>query len=193
MDPLAIPNLDELAKNGKSLQDKALEKYELLEERMRAMEEINIPGSLDATELSLVSGLVIPHKFKTLTFDKYDGIKWPTTHLTMYCQKMSAYIDNDKLLIYCFQDSLMGIATQWYLKLDRTHIRSWKDLARAFLTQHKHAIDFTPDRLSLQTMEKKYNESFWDYTQRWIIVAIQVQPSLIETNALDDEKFRQHG
>ena len=101
-DPLAVPDLDEIVGKGKSPQDKALEKYELLEERMRAMEGINIPGSLDATELSLVSRLVIPHKFKTLTFDKYGGTKCLTTHLTMYCRKMSEYTDNDKLLIYCF-------------------------------------------------------------------------------------------
>ena len=110
VDPLAVPDLDELAEKGKSLQDKAIEKYELLEERMRAMEGINILGSLDATELSLVSGLLTPHKFKTPTFDKYGGTKCPTTHLTMYCRKMSAYTDNDKLLIYCFQDNLTGVA-----------------------------------------------------------------------------------
>ena len=52
VDPLAVPNLDEIVEKGKSPQDKALEKYELLEERMRAMEGINILGSLDATELS---------------------------------------------------------------------------------------------------------------------------------------------
>ena len=38
------------------------------------MEGISIPESIDVTELSLVPGLVIPHKFKTPTFDKYDGI-----------------------------------------------------------------------------------------------------------------------
>ena len=76
---------------------------------MRAMEGISIHGSIDAAELSLVPGLVIPYKFKTPTFDKYDDTKCPTTHLTMYYRKMSAYTDNDKLLIYCFQDSLMGI------------------------------------------------------------------------------------
>ena len=74
------------------------------------MKGINIPGSLDATELSLVSGLVIPHKFKAPTFDKYDGTKCHPTHLTMYCRKMLSYIDNDKLMTYCFQDSLTGVA-----------------------------------------------------------------------------------
>ena len=76
---------------------------------------------------------------------------------------MSPHTDNDKLLIYYFQDSLTRIVAQWYLKLDRIHIRSWKDLARAFLTQHMHATDFTSDRLSLQTMEKKYIDSFRGY------------------------------
>ena len=46
MDPLAVPDLDELAEKEKSLHDKAIEKYELLEERMRAMEGINIPKSM---------------------------------------------------------------------------------------------------------------------------------------------------
>ena len=174
MDLLAIPDLVELAKKGKPLQDKALEKYELIEERMRAMERISIPRSINSTELSLVPGLVISHKFKTPTFDKYDGTKCPTTHLMMYCRKLSVYTDNDKLLIYCFLDSFTRIVVQWYLKLDRTHIRPWKDLAKAFLTQHKHITDFIPDRLSLQTMEKKYIESFKDYAQRWRTVATQV-------------------
>ena len=124
VDPPTVLDLDEMVEKRKSSQDKALKKYELLEERIRAMERINIPGSLDATELSLVSELVIPHKFKAPTFDKYDGIKCPMTHLTMYCRKMSTYTDNDKLLIYYFQDSLTRVVAQWYLKLDKAHIRS---------------------------------------------------------------------
>ena len=35
VDPLAVPHLDELVEKEKSLHDKAIEKYELLEERMR--------------------------------------------------------------------------------------------------------------------------------------------------------------
>ena len=40
MDPLAVSDLDELVGKGKLPQDKILEKYELLEERIRAMEGI---------------------------------------------------------------------------------------------------------------------------------------------------------
>ncbi|XP_052888080.1 uncharacterized protein LOC128296669 [Gossypium arboreum] len=38
----------------------------------------------------------------------------------------------------------------------------------------------TPDRITLQNMEKKSNESFRQYAQRWREVAIQVQPLLLE-------------
>ena len=55
---------------------------------MRAMKGINIPESIVAEELSLVSGLA------------------------MYYRKMSTYTNNDKLLIYCFHDSLTGVAVQ---------------------------------------------------------------------------------
>ena len=54
MDSLTILDLDELVEKRKLPQDKTLEIYELLEEMMRAMERIDIPGSLDAIELSLV-------------------------------------------------------------------------------------------------------------------------------------------
>ena len=41
VDPLAVPDLDEMVIKGKSSEDKALEKYELLEERLRVMEGID--------------------------------------------------------------------------------------------------------------------------------------------------------
>ena len=89
---------------------------------MRAVKGINILGGVDVVELSLVHGLVIPHKFKTPVFNKYNGTKCPIAYLTMYYRKMSAHTNNDKLLIYYFQDMSIKIAAQWYLKLDRTHI-----------------------------------------------------------------------
>ena len=112
-------------------------------------------GLVDASKLSLVPDLVLPHKFKVPNFDKYDGTKCPSAHLYMYCRKMTGHTNNDKLLIHCFQDSLTGSATRWYNQLSRENIRSWTDLAKAFLVQYKHMTDTAPDRMSLQNMEKK--------------------------------------
>ena len=72
----------------------------------------------------------------------------------MYYQKMARHTRNDKLLIYCFQESLIGSSTRWYMKLDRNQICAWKVLVKLFLAQYDHAIDITLDHMSLMTMEK---------------------------------------
>ncbi|WRX10955.1 Retrotransposon gag domain - like 10 [Theobroma cacao] len=133
---------------------------------------------MDATELCLVLDVLIPAKFKVPKFEKYDGTNCPMAHITMYCRKIVAQSHDDKLLIHFFQDSLTGSAARWYVQLDRNRIKTWKDLARAFIAQYKHLAELAPDRLSLQTMEKKQSENFKEYAQRWRDTAAQVQPPL---------------
>ena len=147
---------------------------------MKAVEGSNVYGLVDAYKMSLVSNLVLPPKFKMPTFDKYDGTKCPSAYLYMYCRKMTGYTSNDKLLIHCCQDSLSGSATKWYNFLSQDQIKSWSDLAKAFLVQYKHMTDTTPDRMSPQKMEKKTNETFCEYTHKWRDLAAQVQPPLTD-------------
>ena len=78
------------------------QKYKLLEERLKAIERLNASKGMGATELTLVSDLVFPHKFKTPEFEKFNGGTCPVAHLTMYCRKMTGYTNNDKLLIHYF-------------------------------------------------------------------------------------------
>ena len=98
----------------------------------------------------------------------------------MYYSKMTGYTSNDKLLIHYFQDNLSGSATRWYNFLSRDQIKSWSDLAKAFLVQYKHMTDTTPDRMSLQNMEKKTNETFREYAHKWTHLAGQVQPPMTD-------------
>ena len=113
------------------------------------MEGADVYGMVDAYKMSLVQDLVLPPKFKVPTFDKYDGTKCPSTHLYMYCKKMTGYISNDKLLIHYFQNSLGKSTTRWYNLLSRDQNKSWTNLAKAFLVQYKHMTDTALDRLSL--------------------------------------------
>jgi len=108
-------------------------KLEILEERLRAIEGGGNYGFGDIAGLSLVRDVKIPHKFKVPEFEKYQGTTCPRSHLTMYCRKMAAYAYDDKLLIHFFQDSLAGVALNWYTHLEASHIRSWMDLVDAFL------------------------------------------------------------
>ena len=139
-DPITISDLHDPKEQEKirkeslkqSESNEAQRKLELIEECLKAMEGSDVYG-MDAYKMSLVPDLVLPPKFKIPTFDKYDGTKYPFAHLYMYYRKMMGYTSNDNLLIHCFQDSLTRSVTRWYNLLSRDQIKSWTDLAKAFL------------------------------------------------------------
>ncbi|XP_039048787.1 uncharacterized protein LOC120189633 [Hibiscus syriacus] len=119
-------------------------------------------------------------KFKIPEFEKFDGNSCPSAHITMFCRKMTGYGGNDQLLIHCFQESLSGSAIRWYNQLSQNYIKTWRDLAKSFLEQYKYINDMRPDRVMLQGLEKKHNESFRQYAQRWKDLSVQVHPPLDE-------------
>ncbi|XP_017972534.1 PREDICTED: uncharacterized protein LOC108661152 [Theobroma cacao] len=188
VEPIHVSNLDDpkeqekLRKSSSQTEEtkEVKKKYDLLEEHLLAVEGEDRFGTMDAVELCLVPDVVILPKFKVPEFEKYDGTKCLMAHITTYCQKMAAQSHDDKFLIHLFQDSLTGSTARWYVQLDRSHIKTWKDLARAFMAHYKHVVKLAPDRLSLQTMEKKASESFKEYAQRWRDVTTQVQPPLTD-------------
>ncbi|XP_052489849.1 uncharacterized protein LOC128042522 [Gossypium raimondii] len=122
---LAVLDLDEMAKIEKArveLPKQLEDRYRWLEEKLKAMENANYPCGVDAKDLSLVPDLILPPKFKAPEFEKYNGTSCPEAHITMFCQRMIGYVDNDQLLIHCFQDSLIGSAAKWYNQLSRANI-----------------------------------------------------------------------
>ena len=163
IEPITVSDLNDPKEQEKlrkesseqSENNEAQRKLELIEKCLKAMEGSDVYGMVDASKMSLVPDLVLLPKFNVPTFDKYDGKKCPSAHLYMYCRKMTGYMSNDKLLIHCFQDSLTGFATRWYNLLSRDQIRAWTNMVEVFLVQYKHMTDTTPDRMSLQNMEKK--------------------------------------
>ncbi|XP_050896561.1 uncharacterized protein LOC127103338 [Lathyrus oleraceus] len=155
------------------------ENFQILEKRLRVMEGDQVFG-VAAREMCLVSSLVIPTKFKTPDFDKYEGRTCPKSHLVMYYWKMVAHVEDDKLMIHFFQDSLKGAPSKWYLSLDQSRIRCFQDLSNASVKHYKYNMDMAPDRRELLNMSQKDNESFKEYAQRWREMASQVEPPLGE-------------
>ncbi|KAJ9178669.1 hypothetical protein P3X46_010536 [Hevea brasiliensis] len=156
------------------------EKLSALEERLRAIEGLNMYGSVDMASLRLVPDVVVPPKFKVPDFDKYTGNSDPRIHLATYIAKMSSMTDDDRLLIHFFHESLSGAALRWCVQLDRSRLRSWKDLAEAFLKQYKFNCDVAPTRRDLQNLVQKDRESFKEYAQRWREKAAEVHPPVTD-------------
>ncbi|XP_039033318.1 uncharacterized protein LOC120169175 [Hibiscus syriacus] len=125
-----ILDLNELAEKEKA-NEEITQQLKNLEERVKSVEVVESLYGFDTRELSLVPDLIIPMKFKVPEFENYDGTTCPSSHITMFCRRMAGHVQDEKLLIHCFQDSLKGSAAKWYNQLTRAHIKSWRDLAKA--------------------------------------------------------------
>ena len=65
--------------------------------------------------------------------------------MATYCNKMAGHTRNEDLLIYVFYNNLTGVAVQWYMKLKNDQIRTWRDLAKAFLERYKYMLETISD------------------------------------------------
>ena len=110
--------------------------------------------------MGLVPGLRVSIKFKAPTFDKYKGDTCPKVHVRSYYRRMSAYSTDERMLMHFFQDSLSGPSLEWYMGLEPTHIKTWKQLAEAFVAHYKYNSDLAPNRVQLQGLSQKKGESF---------------------------------
>jgi hypothetical protein len=153
-------------------------KIDSLEEKIRLIQGLNSFGNTDFSSMSWFPNMTVPPKFKAPEFEKYHGRGDPMIHLQMYCRKMAPYTNNEPLLIQTFQDTLTGNAAEWYSQLKK--ISHWKELADTFLAQYGFNSQIASDRFDLQRMEKKSNETFREYAQRWREKAARARPPLDE-------------
>lgn len=74
---------------------------------------------------------------------------------------MSQYAKNDKLFIQAFLISLIGSATTWFVKLDKTEITSQEDLTIFLLTATTWFVQL--DTTEMTSQEDLVNASFTHY------------------------------
>lgn len=129
------------------LPNPTIERLRALEEKFKAMEVHNTPR-LYTMDMCLVLGIIIPQNFKVPHFEKYKGVICPRTHLGAYCRKMAAYADDD---------SLRGASLEWYMQLEKNHIKSWRNLVEVFLKHYQYNTDMVPNRTQLQDMSQWRN------------------------------------
>ena len=84
---------------------------------LSAMEVQRIPG-LDFEELGLVSGVVIPQKFKAPVFAKYDGVSCLKLHLRLYVRKIQPHTADRNLWVHFFQDNPSGTQLELFYQLE---------------------------------------------------------------------------
>ncbi|XP_070024893.1 uncharacterized protein [Nicotiana sylvestris] len=151
-----------------------------LEQSLKNMQGLSGQKSVSYTDLCMFPHVHLPVGFKTPKFEKYDGHGDPIANLKKYCNQLRGAGSKEELLMAYFGESLVGIASEWYMDQDISRWHIWDDLARDFVRQFQYNIDIVPDRNSLSNLKKKPSESFREYSIKWREQASRVKPPMDE-------------
>ncbi|XP_070049807.1 uncharacterized protein [Nicotiana tomentosiformis] len=147
--------------------DKMVRKMKSLEQNIKNIQGLGGHKSVSFSNLCLFPHIHFPPGFKTPKFEKYDGHGDPIAHLKKYCNQLRGARGKEELLMAYFGESLMGVASEWFIDQDVSHCHIWDDMAQAFIKQFQYNIDIASDRNSLSNMKKMPTESFREYAVTW--------------------------
>ncbi|XP_060194945.1 uncharacterized protein LOC132624137 [Lycium barbarum] len=84
-----------------------------------------------------------------------------------------------------FGESLVGIASEWFIDQDISNWPTWDDMAGDFVRQFQYNIDIVPDRTSRASIRKNPTESFREYAIKWREQDARVKPPMKESEMID--------
>eukprot|EP00258_Populus_trichocarpa_P033942 XP_024449961.1 auxin response factor 18-like [Populus trichocarpa] len=132
------------------VKEKDLEKWTALEEKIRAVEGDHLCDLVKAVNMCLVSNIVIPKKFRVPEFIKYTGIQCPITHLKVYYNKMAEVVDDEKLLIHFFQDSLSDAALTCLQAMEKNNKEPIREYAQRWSEPSDEQDFFDSGKVQMQ-------------------------------------------
>ncbi|XP_070022660.1 uncharacterized protein [Nicotiana sylvestris] len=144
-------------------QEEIVRKMRSMEQSLKNIQGLSGQKSVSYADLCMFPLVHLPLGFKTPKFEKYDGHSDPIAHLKKYFNQLQGAGGKEELLMVYFGESLVGIASEWYMDQDISHWHIWDDLRRDFVRQFQYNIDIAPDRNSLTNLKKKSSESFREY------------------------------
>ncbi|XP_070020396.1 uncharacterized protein [Nicotiana sylvestris] len=147
-----------------------------MEQSLKIIQGLSGQKSVSYADLCMFPHMHLPLGFKTPKFEKYDGHDDPIAHLKRYCNQLRGSGGREELFMAYFGESLIRIASEWYIDQDISRWHIWDDLARNFVKEFQYNIDIAPDRNSLTNLKKKPSESFREYAIKWHEQASRVKP-----------------
>ncbi|XP_070049211.1 uncharacterized protein [Nicotiana tomentosiformis] len=153
-------------------------KIKSLEQNIKNKQGLGGHISVSFSDLCMFPHIHFPPGFKTPKLEKYDGHGDPIAHLKKYCNQLRGACGKEELLMAYFGESLLGVASEWFIDQDISHWHVWDDMAQAFVKQFQYNIDIVPDRNSMSNMKKKPTESFREYAIKWREQSTRVKPPM---------------
>ena len=103
---------------------------------------------IDSPFTTTVNSFPLPHKFRMLQIDSYDGVKDPLDHLKTFKTLMHLQGVADEIMCKAFPTMLKGAARIWFNRLTPNSINTFKELSAQFTAHFIGDIDIKSLRLA---------------------------------------------
>ncbi|XP_070017617.1 uncharacterized protein [Nicotiana sylvestris] len=162
-------------------QEEITRKIRSMEQSLKNIQGLSEQKSVSYADLCMFPHVHLPLGYKTPKFEKYDGHGDPIAHLKRYCNQLWGAGEKEELLMAYFRESLVGIASEWYMNQDISRWHIWDDLAWDFVRLFQYNIDIATYKNSLSNQKKKSSGSFREYAVKWHKQTTRVKPPMDET------------
>ncbi|PHT61262.1 hypothetical protein T459_34888 [Capsicum annuum] len=135
-------------------------KLRSLELAMKELRGLGGYKSVSYKDPCMFPGVYLPFGFKMPKFEKYDGQGDPVAHLRRYCDQLRGAGGKEELLLAYFNESLSGLASEWFVDQDIDKWISWDDLANEFVQQFQYNVELIPNEKYLTNLKKKSTKTF---------------------------------
>ncbi|KAM3374761.1 hypothetical protein P3S68_013475 [Capsicum galapagoense] len=169
-----------------------------LELTMKNLQGLGGYKSVSYKDLCMFPGVYLPLGFKTLKLETYDRHGDPVAHLRCYCNQLRGAGGKEELLMAYFDESLLGLVSEWFVDQDIDKWIIWDGLDNEFVKKLQYNVELILDEKSLTSIKKKNTKSFGEYAIRWCEQAARVKPPMKESKIVEvfiqaqDETYYQH-
>ncbi|XP_020205257.1 uncharacterized protein LOC109790504 [Cajanus cajan] len=115
----------------------------------------------------------LPHGWKPLHLDCYDGTTDPDKHIDLYTTQVNLYTNSDTILCRVFPTSLKGAALHWYTQLPAGSIDSYSPLVRRFMAQYATSRPHHTTSTALANLRQNYDGPLRTFMERFSSISVR--------------------
>nr|KYP47294.1 hypothetical protein KK1_031088 [Cajanus cajan] len=117
----------------------------------------------------------LPHGWKPLHLDRYDGTTDPDEHIDLYTTHINLYTNNDAILCRVFPTSLKGAALNSYTHLPTESIDSFDTLVRRFTAQYATSRPHHVTSAALASLRQNDDEPPRAFMERFAATSVKIR------------------
>ena len=127
----------------------------------------NLVNQIDSPFTASVNSFPLPHKFRILLIDSYDGVKDPLDHLKTFKTFMHLQGVVDEIMCRAFPTTLKGPARVWFSRLTPNSISIFKELSAQFTMHFIGGHRYKKSMVFLMSIRQREDETLRSYITRF--------------------------